>query len=162
MSCVQIDVTGHPTRSCFILSKLFNHVIFDFSFRIHSLMSLPYQTSIFLAIPISHQLIKKHFIFKLWPAKMMQKTIVYFSFYFNFFLFFVLPVDFLHVKTLLLPTNYFELVSRSFNVAKSYYYQAAEQIQRCFNKFQETWFVGNGNMHDIITVSCWGSISSLL
>ena len=52
---------------------------------------------------------------------MMQKTIVYFSFYFSFFLFFVLPVDFLHVKTLLLPTNYFELVSRSFDVAKSYY-----------------------------------------
>ena len=69
---------------------------------------------------------------------MMQKTIVYFSFYFIFFLFFVLAVDFLHVKTLLLPANYFELVSRSFNVAKSYYYQAAEQIQKCFNKFQET------------------------
>ena len=69
---------------------------------------------------------------------MMQKTIVYFSFYFSFFLFFVLPVNFLHVKTFLLPTNYFELVSRSFNVAKSYYYQAAEQIQRSFNKFQET------------------------
>ena len=68
---------------------------------------------------------------------MMQKTIVYFSFYFNFFLFFVLPVDFLHVKTFLLPTNYFELVSRSFNVAKSYYYQAAEQIQSVLINFKK-------------------------
>ena len=43
----------------FILSKLVNHVIFDFSFRIDSLMSLPYQASLFLGIPISRQLIKK-------------------------------------------------------------------------------------------------------
>ena len=63
---------------------------------------------------------------------MMQKSIVSFSFYFSFFLFFVLPVNFLHVKTFLLPTNYFELVSRSFNVVKSYYYQAAEPKTKMF------------------------------
>ena len=118
------------TQGCnvFILSKFVNHVIFDFSCRIHSaLMSLP---SGFLGIPISHQLIRDTLLVSFennlfnWQdelfTKMMQKSIVHLRFSFIvFLLFFALVVVFLHLKTFLLSKNYFELVFRSFNVAKS-------------------------------------------
>ena len=101
------------TQGCnvFILSKFVNHVIFDFSCRIHSaLMSLP---SGFLGIPISHQLIRDTLLVSFennlfnWQdelfTKMMQKSIVHLRFSFIvFLLFFALVVVFLHLKTFLL------------------------------------------------------------